>query len=199
MTSSLEFETITLVGANLGIGDLDVIAQIDRFCDDFGLDTIELGCAIGVAMEAGLLKFGDVDGVFNLLDEITRDTLLGRLLCQGATTTGKVLGVTRVPAVKGQSLSAYDPRAMKGTGVTYSTSPMGADHTAGNCLPGRVGYRPETQKALDPREPEGQLALSRDLQHACRLRFNGHLHFVGASLDTMNKLSRLLSLFSISR
>lgn len=196
LTSSLEFETITLVGANLGIGDLDVIAQIDRFCDDFGLDTIELGCAIGVAMEAGLLKFGDVDGVFNLLDEITRDTLLGRLLCQGATTTGKVLGVTRVPAVKGQSLSAYDPRAMKGTGVTYATSPMGADHTAGNCLPGRVGYRPETQKALDPREPEGQLALSRDLQYMHAVCDSmGICMFVGASLDTMNNLSRLLSLY----
>ncbi len=195
LTSSLEFETIALTGSNLGIGDLDVIAQIDRFCDEFGMDTIELGCTLGVLMEAGILSFGDADGVFELIDEIRRETVLGRLIGQGVSITGKVLGVERIPSVKGQGLAAYDPRALKGTGVTYATSPMGADHTAGNCLPGRTGYRSETQKVLDTTKSEGQIELSRDMQlmhTVCDAM--GLCIFVGANTDTMKKLSELLSL-----
>jgi aldehyde:ferredoxin oxidoreductase len=36
-----------------------------------------------------------------------------------------------VPIVKGQAIPAWDPRPLKATGITYCTSPMGADHTAG--------------------------------------------------------------------
>ncbi|MDI3535141.1 MAG: aldehyde:ferredoxin oxidoreductase, partial [Thermosediminibacterales bacterium] len=126
ITSGFEYETIILTGSNCGIDDLDVIAKIDRFCDDFGLDTMDTGAAIGVLMESGLLEFGDTEGVFNLLKEIKQLTPLGRIIGSGAEITGKVFGVTRVPTVKGQAISAYDPRAFKGTGVTYATSPMGA-------------------------------------------------------------------------
>ena len=55
------------------------------------------------------------------------------MIGNGCLFTGKKLGITRIPQVKGQSLAAYDPRVLKGTGVTYSTSPMGADHTCGKC------------------------------------------------------------------
>ncbi|MYD29886.1 MAG: aldehyde ferredoxin oxidoreductase, partial [Dehalococcoidia bacterium] len=55
VTTALEFETIALLGSNLEIGPADAVAELDRLCDDIGLDTIEVGNAIGVAMEAGVL------------------------------------------------------------------------------------------------------------------------------------------------
>jgi aldehyde:ferredoxin oxidoreductase len=62
--------------------------------------------------------------------------------------TGKALGVKRIPAVKGQAMSAYDPRAVKGTGVTYATSPQGADHTAGLTVFFQVDHR-DPSKAVE--------------------------------------------------
>jgi aldehyde:ferredoxin oxidoreductase len=90
-----------------------------------------MGGAIAVAMEAGLAEFGDGNRAIELMHEIWKDTSLGRILGCGAATTGKVFGVVRVPGVKGQNMPAYEPRAVKGIGVVYATSTMGADHTAG--------------------------------------------------------------------
>lgn len=134
LVSPVEFETIGMMGSNLGIGDLDTVARLNRVCNDLGLDTIEMGVTLGVAMEAGLLPFGDGEGALRLLDEVGRGTILGRLLGAGALITGKTLGVRRIPHVKGQGLPAYEPRAMKALGVTYCTSPMGGDHTAGHTV-----------------------------------------------------------------
>ena len=190
----MEYETIALIGANCGIGNLDTIAQINRFCDDMGLDTMELGVTIGVIMESGLVDFGDEKKVLNLLQEIKKETILGRLIAQGAWLTGQVLGVKRVPVVKKQGISGYDPRGLKGTGVTYITSPQGADHTAGNCLPGRVGYRQETNKILDVQKTDGQVALSRDLQIMTAVcDFTGLCFFVGTTKETMKIVAELIN------
>jgi aldehyde:ferredoxin oxidoreductase len=131
LTSAFEYETIWANGANCGIDDLDAIAQIDRLCDDYGLDTVETGCAIAVAMAGGVKKFGDAAGAIQLVNEIGKGTPLGRILGNGAAVTGQIFGVVDVPVVKRQSIPAYDPRAVKGIGVTYATSTMGADHTSG--------------------------------------------------------------------
>ncbi|MDD2396736.1 MAG: aldehyde ferredoxin oxidoreductase C-terminal domain-containing protein [Tissierellia bacterium] len=131
IVSPLEYETIGLMGSNLGIGDLDTIAKLNAVCNDFGIDTIETGAAMGMAMEAGIVEFGDDEGALNLLDEIKNDTELGRLLSKGTLTAGKTLGVENIPVVNGQAMPAYDPRAIKAMGVTFATSPMGADHTYG--------------------------------------------------------------------
>ncbi|MGI6097286.1 MAG: aldehyde ferredoxin oxidoreductase C-terminal domain-containing protein [Dethiobacteria bacterium] len=193
LTSSLEYETLALMGSNLGIDDLDAIAKIDRFCDGFGVDTMELGDAVGVAMEAGIVPFGDVDGVMNLLQQLKEGTVTGRVLAQGTEIAGKVLGVRRVPVVKGQGISAYDPRALKGTGVTYATSPMGADHTAGNCLPGRTGYRELTKESPDPCSAERQIEMSQDLQILTAVcDYAGLCFFVGAALPTAKRVAKLL-------
>ena len=58
-------------------------------------------------------------------------TDLGRTVGDGAASVGKQFNHARVPVVKGQAVPAWDPRPLKATGVTYATSPMGADHTAG--------------------------------------------------------------------
>jgi len=62
VTKGPEYETIWAHGANCGIGDLDAIARMDRLDDDIGLDTIEMGATIAVAMEGGLLEFGGRKG-----------------------------------------------------------------------------------------------------------------------------------------
>ena len=131
LTSALEYETLAMLGANLLIDDLEIIAALDRKCDNYGLDTIEIGAALSLLAETDYFSFGDGQKALNLLDEIGSGTPLGRILGQGATGTAKAFGVDRVPAVKGQALPAHDARAMKGMGVTYATSPQGADHTAG--------------------------------------------------------------------
>jgi len=131
LTSGLEYETIAMMGPNLDIDDLDTIAQMDFHCDDYGIDTIETGATIGVLSETDLFGFGDRERAIQLIHEIGKGTVLGRVLGQGVTTTGKVFGITRIPAVKGQSFAAHEARSLKGLGVTYATSPQGADHTAG--------------------------------------------------------------------
>jgi len=158
-----EYETVWAHGGNCGIDDLDKIALMDFIDDDTGLDTIDMGVAIGIAMEAGVIKYGDSDGAINLLKEVGKGTPMGRILGSGAAVVGKVFGVERVPVVKGQAMPAYDPRAVKGLGVTYATSPMGADHTAGYATATNIlkvgGY-------VDPLKAQGQVDLSRNLQIA---------------------------------
>jgi aldehyde:ferredoxin oxidoreductase len=132
VTTALEFETISLLGSNLEIEDIDAVAQMDRRCDDLGLDTIEMGNAFGVAMEAGVLPWGDWREVLRTFDqELRPGTALGRLLGSGTEAVARAYGMDRVPAVKGQGLPAWEPRTLKAMGVTYATSPQGADHTAG--------------------------------------------------------------------
>lgn len=163
LTKQPEYETVWAHGANCGIDDLDAIAMLDRLDDDFGLDTIEMGAAIAVAMDAGLAKFGDAYAAINLVKEVGKGTPLGRILGNGAAVTGKVFGVERVPVVKGQTMPAYDPRAIQGMGVTYATSPMGADHTAGHA---RITNLSGLGFEIDLKKPDGQIELSRILQIA---------------------------------
>ena len=129
--AAYEYETIALLGTNLGITDNDAIARLKFTCDDLGLDAIETGSALGVAAEAGKMKWGDANNAAALLAEIEKETPLGFALANGVVTTARFLHIERIPAFKGQALPAHDPRAVKGTGVTYFSSPMGADHTAG--------------------------------------------------------------------
>ena len=163
LTKQPEYETVWAHGGNCGIDDLDAIAMLDRLDDDFGVDTIEMGATIAVAMEAGVAKFGDAQAAINLVKEVGKGTPLGRILGSGAEVTGKVFGVERIPTVKGQAMPAYDPRGVQGIGVTYATSTMGADHTAGYAVTANilgVGGK------VDPLTPEGQIELSRNLQIA---------------------------------
>jgi aldehyde:ferredoxin oxidoreductase len=163
LTKQPEYETVWAHGGNCGIDDLDAIAQMDFLDDNYGVDTIEMGATIGVAMEAGLLKFGDAQGAINLIKEVGKGTPLGRILGSGAAVTGKVFGVERIPVVKGQAMPAYDPRAVQGIGVTYATSPMGADHTAGYAVATNIM---NVGGQVDPLKPAGQIELSRNLQIA---------------------------------
>ncbi len=128
------------MGSNLGIGDLEMIARLNWQANDLGLDSIELGAALGVAADAGKLEFGNGPQALELIDQIRAETPLGRILGNGAVSAGQAFNVERVPTVKNQAMSAYDPRAIKGTGVTYATSPQGADHTCGLTIRAKIDH-----------------------------------------------------------
>lgn len=164
VTSGFEYETIWGMGANCCIEDLDDIAEADHIMDDIGCDSIEIPVMFGVAMEAGVLPFGDGKGVVRMLrEDIAKGTPLGRILGGGAANVGRTFGVTRVPVVKNQGIPAYDPRAVKGIGVTYAMATMGADHTSGYAVATNIlavgGH-------VDPLSKAGQVELARNLQIA---------------------------------
>jgi aldehyde:ferredoxin oxidoreductase len=140
IVSPIEYETVGLMGSNLGIRELDMVGRLNWQANDLGVCSIELGAALGVAAEAGFMDWGDGKRALELCDEIRRDTPLGRLLGSGAGLTGKILGIERVPVVKNQAMSAYEPRAIKGMGVTYATTPQGADHTCGQTIRDKINH-----------------------------------------------------------
>ena len=154
VTSPLEYENIGLLGSNLGLGDLDDIAELNRLCNEYGIDTIETGGALGVLMSQNVISFGDVESALNAVKAIKQGDAIGRIIGGGAEVAGKLYGAYRVPTVKGQSMPAYEPRAIKGLGVTFATSPMGADHTAGQTIRAQV----------DHHSAEGQVKASKQAQ-----------------------------------
>ncbi|MHA1280870.1 MAG: aldehyde ferredoxin oxidoreductase C-terminal domain-containing protein [Promethearchaeota archaeon] len=185
ITSSLEYETMALNGTNLMINDLESLAWIDHYCDDIGIDTIEFGGTVGVAMDCGKLKWGDAKSVIDLLDkEIRNNTDIGKLYGNGVKNIGEILNAKRIPQVKGQGLPAYDPRVFKGMGVTFATSPMGADHTSGAAIAGRSARADKDYGALT--EDEGKYELSYELQLYIGVWDSmGCCYFIGPSYENM--------------
>ena len=160
--SPLEYESAWALGSNLGIGVLHDVAELNRLCNDLGLDTIETGNTIAMFMEAGIIKFGDGPAAIDLLKKAyDPNSVDGRLVCSGAQAAGEALGVTRIPTVKGQALPAYDPRPIRGIGVTYATTPMGADHTSGYTIAAEILGIKGT--VTDPRDLS-KAELSRNFQ-----------------------------------
>lgn len=140
LTSALEFETLALMGSSCAINNWEDVADLDRLCDELGMDTIEIGAAIAVLMDSKGLDWGDVEGVKQLLrDEVANGTELGRIVGNGAVSVGRSRQHARVPHAKGQAIPAWDPRPLKAAGVTYATSAMGADHTAGLVVDMEIG------------------------------------------------------------
>ncbi|MDO8465597.1 MAG: aldehyde ferredoxin oxidoreductase C-terminal domain-containing protein [Gallionella sp.] len=154
IVSPLEYETIGLMGTNLDIDSLDTIGRLNWQVNDLGLDSIEVGAALGVAAEAGLMKWGSEEDAMKLINEIRKGTELGRKLGDGAADMGDAYNIERVPVVKRQAMSAYEPRSIKGTGVTYATTPQGADHTCGLTIRAKI----------DHLDPNAQIEVSRNAQ-----------------------------------
>ncbi len=161
VTSSLEYETIWAMGGMIGNDDLDAIARLDFLCDDIGLDTINTGNALAVAFDAGYAPFGDSRTAIRLVEEVAEGTEMGRLIGNGPDAVGAHFNHPRVPTVKGQGMSAYDPRAIQGMAVTYATTPMGMDHTAGWVVDQNLEAFGGT---VDAHGAEGQVEISRATQ-----------------------------------
>jgi aldehyde:ferredoxin oxidoreductase len=177
VTSSLEYETLWAVGGMCGIDDLDAIARMDYLCDDIGLDTMNTGVALAVAMDAGHGRFGDPSAAVAMLEEIGQGSEFGCILGNGPAAVGRHFNHPRVPVCKNQSIAAYDPRAIQGMAVTYASSPMGADHTAGNLIGESLAG------IVNPLSREGQVEASRKKQLAAMaLDFTGLCLFTGSAL-----------------
>ena len=196
LTSGFEYESIWAMGADCCIDNLDHIADADHIMDDIGIDSIETPVAFAVAMEAGVLPFGDGPGICRILrEDVAKGTALGRIIGNGAGAVGRAFGITRVPTVKNQAIPAYDPRAIKGIGITYATSTQGADHTMGYTIATNilgVGGK------IDPLTKEGQVELSRNLQIAtAAIDSTGMCLFIAfAALDDQTCLPALIDLIN---
>lgn len=183
LCSPIEYETMALMGSNLCLKNLDTIAKMNRIANDAGVDTLDCGAAIGVAMEAGLADFGDDQAAVQFMEEVRNLTPMGRIIGSGCKVAAKVLGVRHAPHVLGQAIPAYEPRGTKGMAMTYLSSPMGADHTFGFTL----------RDEEDPLTKEGKVALSKKFQViGSRMDAMGTCNFVRYSVR--NDMTPLLDL-----
>jgi aldehyde:ferredoxin oxidoreductase len=157
LVSPMEYETLGLMGSNCGLTDPDDVARLNHVANDLGIDTIETGAMLGVLMEAGEGEFGDHAFMHRELEEVRNGTERGRLLAQGTAAVGKHFKVDRVPVIKNQGISAYDPRVIEVTGISMMLSAQGADHTVGNA---------PTYKCSD-KTTEHLVEASLDLQINC--------------------------------
>jgi len=132
LVSPLEYETIVMMGCNCGLDDPDDVARLNFVANDLGVDSIEAGATLSVLMEGKQGAFGDVGFMMAALEDIRRGNERGRLLAQGTARVGAHYKVARVPAIKKQGISAYDPRVIEVTGISMMTTAQGADHTAGH-------------------------------------------------------------------
>jgi aldehyde:ferredoxin oxidoreductase len=151
VTSGFEYETICMLGPNCGVDDLNAIARMDRLCDEYGFDTIEMGCTIGLLNDAGIFEFGDAARAEDLIKQAGEGTDLGRIVGSGMANAAKVFGIGRVAACKGQGIPAHAARSSKGWAIAYTSNPQGADHTAGVVLD-------------EPLSKEGQVERGRQAQ-----------------------------------
>lgn len=158
ITSPVEYETLALLGTNCGLRDPDHLAEMNQYCNELGIDTIETGATIAVMMDAGQAEFGDLAFMRKVFAELQAGSEQGRLWAQGTARVGKHYGIHRVPVIKKQAISAYDPRVIEVTGISMMTSAQGADHTTGN-VP-KVDSRGKDLAELKQLSLEAQIACA---------------------------------------
>jgi aldehyde:ferredoxin oxidoreductase len=175
VTEGPDYETIYAFGSNCGISDPGAIIAADRLCDDLGLDTISCGAAVGFAMECaekGLLpreyagidpRFGDSGLLPEIIRSIAERTGIGELLSEGVKRASERMAGSGPYAmhVKGLELPGYDPRGMKGQGLTYAVSDRGGCHVRANTLRTELLGIP---KPVDRFTYEGKAQMARTLQ-----------------------------------
>ncbi|MDC0335418.1 aldehyde ferredoxin oxidoreductase [Pseudodesulfovibrio sp.] len=193
VSSGFEYETVWAFGANAMIKDIDDIAALDRLCDEIGMDTIEMGNTVAIAMDGGIIPWGDGKAAYELLRKVGTGDPMGMIMGNGVVFAGGAFGVERLPVVKNQSMPAYDPRAVKGVGVTYATTAMGADHTAGYGVTANVL---KVGGDIDGHKKEGNIELSKNLQVAtAAIDSMGFCLFVAfAVLDSENGVQTMADL-----
>ena len=166
---SVEFESAFALGSNCLVDDAKAIAYLIDLCNEYGLDTIELGHAFSVTMEAsekGLvdekLEWGDIDGMIELTKKIVFREGIGDLLATGPYRAAASWGAPEISmSVKGQSIPAYDPRGIQGIGLGYATSNRGACHLRGYTVASEIAGIPEPTDRL---QAEGKAELLRVFQ-----------------------------------
>jgi aldehyde:ferredoxin oxidoreductase len=185
MVSPMEYETLGLMGSNCGLTDPDDVAVANHVANDLGVDTIEVGAMLGVLMEAGQAEFGDLDFMMAALEDIREGNERGRLLAQGAGRVGEHYKVARIPVIKNQAISAYDPRVIEVTGISMMVTAQGADHTTGN-IPGHQSAKMSTEELTEASLEIQTLCAAADSLGLClfgRTVTNANLELI---VQTMN-------------
>jgi aldehyde:ferredoxin oxidoreductase len=153
--SELDYENITLLGSNIGLGDLKKIAHLNRICDDCGLDTISTGNAVGFAMEASenrlideKLEWGDFEKTKTLVEDIADNKgKLGSILAQGVRYASEKFGQGSqkwAMHVKGLEITAYDCHTTPAMALAYGTAASGAHHKDAWVISWEVKYGRES-------------------------------------------------------
>jgi len=168
---SFEYESAWALGANCDNDNSASIAKMIDLCNDYGLDTIEMGNVLSVYMEAsekgytngaGGLKWGDYEGMVATIRKIAFREGIGDTLAEGTERAAKAFGHHEIAmTVKGMAIPAYDPRGLKGMGIGYATSNRGACHLRGYTPASELGLIPLT---TDPLEWKGKGELVKLLQ-----------------------------------
>ncbi len=185
IVSPVEYETIGLMGTNCGLSDPDELARVNAVANDLGIDTIEAGAMIAVLMDAGVGQFGDVGFMLEVLEEIRRGTERGRIYAQGTARVGEHFGASRIPVIKKQAISAYDPRVIEVTGITMMMTAQGADHTAGN-VPRMQAEGKSTDELVDASMEAQVVMAAADSLGFCifgRGVTNTHLHLIADAIN----------------
>jgi aldehyde:ferredoxin oxidoreductase len=176
IVSPMEYETIGLLGTNCGLTEPDDLAYLNATANDLAIDTIETGALIAVMMDEGHAEYGDTEFMAAVLEDIKNGTERGKLLAQGTARVGEHFKAKRVPVIKGQAISAYDPRVVEVTCVSMMTTAQGADHTTGN-LPAYTGREDGIDKLVD---------LSLDTQVNCAAGDSIGICVFGRSVTNIN-------------
>jgi len=161
---SIEFESAWSLGSNCLLSDAEAISYMIDRCNEYGLDTIELGHAFSVTMEAfekGIIDqkliWGDADNMIDLTRKIAFREGFGGVLAEGPARATALWGAPELSmSVKGQSIPAYDPRGIQGIGLGYATSNRGACHLRGYTVASEIAGIPEPTDRLKP-EGKGEL------------------------------------------
>ena len=178
-TESYEYESAWALGGNCGTSNKEAIAYLINQCNDYGIDTIELGHIFSLSMEAyekGLIEdkieWGDVDTMIAWVDKIINRDGIGDILAEGPGEAAAQFGNPDLAmVVKNQGIPAYDPRGVQGIGLAYATSNRGACHLRGYTIAAEIAGIPE---AVDRFQVEGKGALLKIFQD---------LHAFSDSLD----------------
>jgi len=161
-----EYETIYSFGGLCMIKEMEEIAYLNDLCDRLGMDTITAGNLCGLAMEAKAqgridydIKYGNAGQVAELIEKIGAREDIGDLLANGIIPTSKEWGVEDLAIhVKGMEPAGYDPRALKGMGLTFGTAPRGACHLR------TTFYKPELSGMIAPEQIEGKAEMLVDYE-----------------------------------
>jgi aldehyde:ferredoxin oxidoreductase len=161
---SFEYESAWALGPNCGSSNKEAVAYLIDLCNEYGMDTIELGNTFSTAMEAyekGFIQeridWGDVDTMIEWTEKIVNRQGIGNILADGPGATARHFGHADLAmVVKNQSIAAYDPRGIQGMGLAYATSNRGACHLRGYTVASEVAGIPEPTDRLKP-EGKGEL------------------------------------------
>ncbi|MBI5528627.1 MAG: aldehyde ferredoxin oxidoreductase family protein [Deltaproteobacteria bacterium] len=157
-----EFESIGLLGNNLGIFNPQDVFELAHLCDDLGMDSISAGGAIGFAAELnqrGMWKngveWGDFPRIAELLRQIAHRDGIGDDVAEGTRRMAEKFGGAEFAInAKGLELPAYDPRGCWGQGLEYATTPRGGCHVNGGTMyfeaTGPFTINPHSTKAKPP-------------------------------------------------